>query len=173
MSHVSVGFHGPHQHHVMQAGEALKFVAVPGPAVFGNAKAPEAQPFRFENQVLGGKVAVRASPCGVDMEVKNACHVRRLYRRLHQQSIGGCQLTGRMTVNFGLGNSRMTGNELQKAREVVATWPFTGPTGLNPPMKCNDSHGVGIGRRGPVWRPAGGEFPAARKKAFSRVLLAA
>ena len=67
MAHIGIGFHRPHQHHVVAGGKPLKLVPIPGAAVFGNTQTPQAQAFRFQNQVFRGKAAVGAALGGVDM----------------------------------------------------------------------------------------------------------
>ena len=62
VAHVRLNFGGPHQHHVMPGGESLKFMAVPGPAVFGDAEAPQSQPVGLQNEVLRGKGCCRCFP---------------------------------------------------------------------------------------------------------------
>ena len=62
MAHIGIGFHRPNQNYVVAAGESLKLVPVPGAAVFGNAKAPESQPFPLPESGLRAKGCCRRFP---------------------------------------------------------------------------------------------------------------
>jgi hypothetical protein len=42
--------------------------------VLGDAKASQAQPFGFQNQVFRGKIAIAAALGGVDMKVEYSSH---------------------------------------------------------------------------------------------------
>jgi len=51
---------------------------VPGAAVLGDAKASQAQPFGFQNQVFRGKIAIAAALGGVDMKVEYSRNIRAI-----------------------------------------------------------------------------------------------
>jgi hypothetical protein len=55
-------------------GKSAEFMWVPGAAVLGDAKASQAQPFGFQNQVFRGKIAIAAALGGVDMKVEYSSH---------------------------------------------------------------------------------------------------
>jgi hypothetical protein len=48
--------------------------------VLGDAKASQAQPFGFQNQVFRGKIAIAAAFGGVYMKVEYSSHNVRIYQ---------------------------------------------------------------------------------------------
>ena len=74
VAHVGVCLHGADQHHVMPSGKGGELMPVPGPGVLGDAKAPQTEAFRFEDQVFGGQAGISAALGGMDVKVKYSRH---------------------------------------------------------------------------------------------------